>query len=1218
MAKNHTLFHKIKSVVGYSIATVVIIIALAVSGLRFILTSANLYQKEVEELASSLLEQPVKIGSMDAKLSGLVPTLIFHNVQLISDKTKKSLFELSRIDVGISFDSLLFQQEIIPTQLTIRGMDLKITRKVDGSFKIKGLDLEGLTASAEIDKSNILLERLLSQKNEIGLEDSTLIWKDEQNAGLTWFFGNVNFLLKNSGGRHQFSLSSDLPNVLGKKIKLAFDFEGDINKPELWKVKSFIESKGFNLAPLQYYIRNRYLNFTSGTVDLKLWGNLENNIAKQFSGDVKLYNISYETNKIKNTKLKFVSGVFDLQNNKINTWNFSVKHFIYSSGQKYWPETKFSLAFEQGNSSNKKFHVSADYLNLDELSQIIKDNNLMNLKKMENFNIEGDIYNLYASWQEDKIQQLKANFKDLGINPSKKSPYVKGLSGNIEINKQQGNIFLLSKNTTIAFPSLFRAPFKFNEFSSDINFWTKADGLLFDVNHLSTGNPEVTAISKAKLWIPKNKTSPHLDLHTYVSKGNISKISHFLPVGIMADSLVKWIDEGILHGSVNEGTILFSGKLNEFPFNKKEGVFAVDVATSNVDINYQDNWPKITSADITGYFTGQGMKLSLQEGDVENNKIYNSQAEIPSFTKAELGLDIKTSGSAHNTAQYLVNSPILPQAKQTINSMRFLGDINTDVKINIPLSSTEESISYTGTSEFINNSLFMLEDKIDVSNISGIVKFTEKGLSSENIVANIIGERASLSVRTLEKNNDVKVSAKGKLNSGLILKRFDIPGANKVRGLTSYSGNIIFPSENRKTRKKRYPVLRLKSNLYGVKSNLPDLFYKNEKKRQQFKFKTIFTENNKTQFGLEFGKKISAALELDQSGEAVYLNRGAISASRNKAVLPKKNILYVDGSVSKLTPSKWIKALELDKSKKKQTFFVKPVVLNLDKLNIFTEAKGNNNTTVSNPRHLPPIEGIINSFSYDEIFLGRLDFKTSIKKYGMHLDEMILSARNMKLFASGDWKYKRKRHNTKLDLTLSSNDFGGMLNDLGFAAIIDKGIAKTVGKIFWSGAPTQFALAKLNGNIQLNIEDGSVKEVDAGAGRLLGFFSLSALPRKLFGDFKGVFKEGFSFDEAQGEIKIENGDAYTDDFAITSTVADISVSGRTGLEAQDYENTVEVVPEVGGGIAGITALLVNLPAGIGMWLIDKITGEQFNEASTRTYEIEGTWDDPIIELIENE
>jgi len=146
------------------------------------------------------------------------------------------------------------------------------------------------------------------------------------------------------------------------------------------------------------------------------------------------------------------------------------------------------------------------------------------------------------------------------------------------------------------------------------------------------------------------------------------------------------------------------------------------------------------------------------------------------------------------------------------------------------------------------------------------------------------------------------------------------------------------------------------------------------------------------------------------------------------------------------------------------------------------------------------------------------------------------------------------------------------------------------------------------------LKNGSIVDVDAGAGRLLGFFSLSALPRKLFGAFKDSAKSGFSFDTDSGHLKIDEGDVYTDDFELDSPIADISISGRVGLVDKDYENIIEVVPDVGGGVAGVTALLVNLPAGIGIWLLDKMTGEQFDEASGKIYEVTGSWDKPEIVL----
>jgi uncharacterized protein (TIGR02099 family) len=1225
MAKTHPYFHKLKSVIGYSVATFVILIALSVSGLRFLLTTVDLYQNEVEELASALLEQPVKIGRMDAKLSGLVPTLIFHDVQLLSEKTKRPLFALSRIDVGISFQMLLLKQEIIPTQLTVRGMKLSVTRTVEGKLKFEGLDLEGLTSPAEGDHDvNTFLERWFLLRSEIAVEDSSIIWEDEKNAGLRWVFDDVNFVLKNSDIHHQLSFSGKLPEALGDKVKLDFDVVGDITQPSTWKAKLYVESKNINLKTLQTYIQYKKLKLNSGSVALNLWADWDKGEVKQLSGDVKLYDFSYNYENNKKVSLDLVSAVFDANKDLQNYWNVSVDKFNYKSAGKIWPESKFSLALNYQKGNIDDIYIKSDYLKLGEIAKIIGEHHLLkpeDSKKLNNLNIRGEVSDFQIAWKENKLYKIKADFSGCAINAWEKLPAAKNLSGTIVFENNNGAISLSSKNSILSFPRLFRNEFKLDNLSADIQVVHSSEGLLFNVNRLLTENAEVSAVSSATLLIPGNNSSPFLDLQTHVLRGNAEKVSHYLPVTIMQKTLVSWLDHGFVAGQVNNGTIIFNGKLNDFPFKKNEGVFSVDVDTSNLTINYQDGWPVIENANIKGVFSSQGMKLHLFKAEVKKNKLADSYAQITNFSDAELQLSIIANGSTHDAVEYLVNSPILPAAKNVVESLRFVGNVETKISVNIPLSASlkeQKIISYSGSAALANNSLYMLNDKLDVTEIDGNISFDEKIISSDAIVAKILGHEAKISVITQGGNKDIKISATSEAEPGVILKRFDIPGAKNISGQTSYSGDLIFPGKN-STRHK--PVLTIASDLRGVESLFPEFLLKTKNTKQDFIFKTVFEPEDKTHFEFYFNKKGSAVLELAKSAQGeTYLNKAAISISDNQAILPGKNILYVDGVINEFTPSKWLDALELNDKNKSQSFFVNPVVLNLDELKVFTVSDEitKAQTFYSNPAFLPTFEGIIKKLYLDDIFLGRLDFKSSQKKYGMHLDELILSAQNMKLVANGDWRYNRGKQKTEVDVTLSSNDFGGMLNDLGFSAIIQSGVAQTVGKLYWQGTPSQFSLKKLNGAVQLNIENGNILDVDAGSGRLLGFFSLAALPRKLLGDFKGSFESGFSFDKAKGQLRIENGDVYTDKFEVSSPVAEITVSGRTGLAARDYENTVELIPHVGEGVTGLVALLINLPAGIGLWLMDKMTGEQFNEASARIYKISGSWAKPEIKLIKQE
>ena len=1220
MVKASLFLHKLKTVFFYSVASVIIIIALGVSSLRLILTTANLYQEEVEQLASTLLEQPVKIGRMDAELSGMIPTLIFHNAQILSKQTKKPLFILSRIDVGLSFKNLILQQTVIPEQITVKGMDLHITRKVDGSYKIKGFDLESLIKTSE-SESNSLLESWLQEQGEIGLEDSTFTWVDEQNAGLTWYFDDINFLFKKNQERYQLLLSSQLPRVMGNKIKLSFDLEGDVTKPSTWDVKAYIESKGFKLSSVKNYINKSDFKFESGSADLKLWLDWKNNKLKQLSGDLKLHDFLYKLKNAERVKLNLISGLFDAVRDNNGKWNVSVDKFNYESDKKVLNKSKFSLAFDFLNEDVDSFDIIADYLDLGTVSKIIVDNHLVK-KEHENIikhlDFQGEVHDFYIGWKDNKLNTIKASFNDFGINAWNNIPKISRLSGDVLYENEKGKISFLANNSTIGFPQIFRKDFKLDLLKANVDFLNTKEGLLFDVTKASIKNSDIEATSNTKIWLPKDDTSPHVDLQVYVVNGDISKASQFLPVTIMSDGLVDWLDHSLVKGKVNKATVILNGSLKDFPYDNKEGEFSVEVEASNFTLNYRNGWPKITNAKVNSVFTGQGFKVHLLSGETENNTMYDSYAEIESYINAELNLNILTASSSPSAVQYLVNSPILSKSKKIINTMRFAGDVSTTLKMNIPLADKvlkQKSLSYSGVSVFSDASVFMLKDKIDITEGVGTLFFTENGLSSKNLRARLFGEKAKLSVKSTLKDKSIKIAVNGKLKPNVVLSRFDIPGARKISGKTNFKAKMVFPDGLKKDNK---PYLKVTSNLIGVKSQLPDSFYKKEKKSYKFNFTTLFSGENTIQFTAGLGKYGSAIVELDQSGKDSFLKRGAISFSKEKAVLPNKNVLYVDGSLNEVTPSRWFDALDLQTVKRKTSFFVNPIIFNLDSLKLLTIKKDTKIKTskTTNPKKLPKFEGIVKKLYLDKVFLGRLDFKSSKKEHGLHFDEVILSSQNMKLFSYGDWKYKNGKHKTELDLTLSSNDFGGMLNNLGFAAVIRKGATQGAGKLHWWDAPTQFSLEKLNGDIQLKIKNGNVKEVDAGAGRLLGLFSLSALPRKLFGDFNDTFKSGFSFDTAEGSINIEDGDAYTDDFEISSAVAEISIKGRTGLADRDYENIVEVIPDVGGGLAGITALLVNLPAGIGLWLVDKITGEQFNEASSKIYEISGSWESPVIEKVE--
>ena len=1220
MKKDHLFFHKLKAIIGYSIAVVVILVALAVSGLRFLLTTANLYQQEAEDLASSLLEQPVKIGGMDAKLSGLEPTLVFRNVELLSTKSAKPVFSLYRVEIGLSLKDLVWRQKIVPGNITVSGVNLEVTRTEKGKLKITGIDLGGMPADVSAQEQDTTFRTWLFQRNNIALDDCNIVWKDQKHGNLKWAFDNISLLLKNDDGRHQLMLSGNLPPDLGEKIKLAVDINGDMASPDTWVSRFYLETRAVNLTPLQKYIKHSDFLVRDGMVDLKLWGDWEKSGFKRVSGNIDLNDFSYQFKNKKTVKVSVVSGIFDARHDENNFWRVGVDKFIYLAKNKNWPESRFSLAFKmQGNTMEKMF-ANVSHIRLESLTQLAVDNDLLSsetIRKIESYKLQGDVKKFKLAWYDNKLQAIASDFNNIGSAPVSGMPAFRGLYGHIEFSKNRGHAVIDTRDAMLNFPGLFRDKFALNLLKADVDLLNLKKGLLLNINELRAENTEASTVSHAKLWIPAAKSSPYLDLQTYISKGDLSALPHFLPAGIMSRNLVKWLDQGIVAGTVHDGRVVFNGRLDAFPFRKHDGMFQVDVDADKFELNYQDGWPRIKQAKINAVFTGLGMELNLFSGQANNNLLYDSQARINSFSQPELNLALNARGTFNNTMQFLVNSPILPGAKKTVSSTHMQGDAISKIKIDLPLAnnnSGKQLVAYQGETELRQAALLMLDNKVDITGINGKIIYNEEGQSSENLRAKVFGEDTALSVLSDKNNSGLKIISKGKMEPGKILKRFNIQGAEHISGKTAWQGEMVFPPDSSK---KSHPQLNIKSNLQGVESTLPDEFYKTGINKENVNLQFSFIDENKIQLALGFGKRSSAVLEIMDSGKSVFLNRGAVSFSENKAILPKKHILYVDGSIDQFAPDKWQQALFSPAQKERSTFLVYPVVLNLDKLKlVLPEENGKQDKQVAvTPKEVPVISGIIQKLYLDDISVGRVDFTTSRNKQGLHLDEVIMSAPHMKVVGQGDWTNAHGKQVTTLDLTLSSDDFGNMLHTLGFAAIIDNGSAQAVAKLSWQDAMTKFSLKKLNGEVQFNLKNGTIKEVDPGAGRMLGLFSLSALPRKLFGDFKDIIKTGFVFDEAKGEINIRQGDAYTEGFEITSPAAKVTINGRTGIAARDYDNTVTVVPDVGGTAAGVIALLGNIPAGIGVWLVNKLSGDQINKGSTRKYEISGSWEKPVIKQI---
>jgi uncharacterized protein YhdP len=191
-----------------------------------------------------------------------------------------------------------------------------------------------------------------------------------------------------------------------------------------------------------------------------------------------------------------------------------------------------------------------------------------------------------------------------------------------------------------------------------------------------------------------------------------------------------------------------------------------------------------------------------------------------------------------------------------------------------------------------------------------------------------------------------------------------------------------------------------------------------------------------------------------------------------------------------------------------------------------------------------------------------------------------------------------------------------MMDALGFAGILDGGATRAKIDATWAGPPSAFALPKLDGTLAIDVAEGRILDVNTpGAGRIFGLFSLTEIPRRLSLDFSDFFKSGFSFTSIIGTFRLADGNAFTDGLTIKSPAADIVVTGRTGLRAKDYDQTMNVSPHAGSTLPIVGAIAAG-PVGAAAGLVmQSILNKPLGKAIGSKYKVSGSWDKPKITLI---
>jgi uncharacterized protein YhdP len=265
------------------------------------------------------------------------------------------------------------------------------------------------------------------------------------------------------------------------------------------------------------------------------------------------------------------------------------------------------------------------------------------------------------------------------------------------------------------------------------------------------------------------------------------------------------------------------------------------------------------------------------------------------------------------------------------------------------------------------------------------------------------------------------------------------------------------------------------------------------------------------------------------------------------------------------------------------------------------------------PRSIPALQFSIKQFQFGTMSLNNVSLSLVPRTDGIALEDVKVADPSFLISGDGVWTISPAGQQlTSLNADVESKDVEKSLQSLGFDAGLTGDKGSIVASLNWRDSPMGEVVPTLGGTLHIDLEDGQIKDVKPGAGRLFGLLSITALPRRLLLNFSDVFAKGFGYDSIIGDFTLQEGDAYTQNLAIKGPAATIHLIGRTGLAKQDFDEAMVVNASVGSTLPVVGALAAGVGVGAVLFLLTEIFKSPLTKVGEVRYHLTGTWSDPVL------
>ncbi len=1251
-------------------AVIVIVTALLVGLARLALPSLGDYRKEIETWTSQALGHPVRIGSIQAEWRGALPKLHVTDVRVLDPTRSRVILRFDQGSASLDLVASLKQGRVMAKQLSLGSVEFTVVRALDGRIAVAGFTGGHRIASWLLEQPNVAIysARLtwLDQKAQWGPAVLTEVRLEARSQGDHHKLAGSVKLPAEMGDGLKFVLDAR-GELLTEDWSGALYLEGWDLKPAF--LLNYPPRSSIGLAGGEIQIRTWSSWAKAELIDL----------IGDFTAASMDIAAAQEHLKVSQAAARFaISPVspggfrIDVDQLAITTpqgpWPEKSAAQVVVAGPKQ-SHGRAIMAYAS-------FLRLEDLAPLLQGLSILPTEARARLRRLKP---RGDLREARLHYFPGKTGAerffISTRFSGITTRPLDKIPGIKRLAGALFAHARGGRLQLSGSSLELDFNKLFTTPLQVDTLAGELRWQWQDHGWIVSTPHLQAANQDLALTLSGDLtWTPRGGATA--DLAIALDNGRTNRVWRYLPT-LVPERDREWLRSALVGGSITSGHAVLRGPLKQFPFDRREGEFKAALSVTGGGLEYSSHWPSLEELEASLQFKGRALTIQARRGKTSGIEILDTTAHMElGSAQTRLQVHGQARGSVAKAQDFIRHTPLKKTVGKRIEALAIQGELGLDLGLEIPLANPQQTV-VQGVLSLPANIAAIKGMDLKLTKLSGALSFTEDALSGKELKAELFGRPVRIDIKDDQKAAWIRL--KGKADRTFLAERLGAlwpsnpVNSNKlleaIKGETDWQVRIDLTRPWNDSQAGE--SLRLSSQLVGLRIDAPAPLGKTLRQPRPFVLKTSLAESSSRRITLEYGD-IQAMLTFIKRRQALSLKQALIQAGSKTVPSPSSAGISIGGRLEEFSLSQWagfLHALGSSSPFFRSPYKLPPIAIDVtvsrlegwgnrfDDVHILAdntserwklqidgeEAAGTIQVSSANtlearlsrltlahpaldsqslkldPSKLPGLSVTCDQFIFGSSNLGKMALITYPDPRGLKLESLTLASPDFNIEAQGEWRSKSGSPSSGFDILVHGPNLGKLLKRFNYSTTaLEGGQTQVDIHAWWLGTPAEFALSRLNGRLKVSIKDGRLPNIDQPAvGRIFGLLSIRNLPRRLALDFSDLFGKGFSFDTLAGNFTVENGQAYTNHLSMIGPSAYITITGRTGLVAQDYDLRVTVIPDLVSSLPAAGAFFGPVGAGVGAgmllaeWVFPSLP-EQIDKILQRRYTVTGSWSNPVV------